>query len=66
MVDVPWCSWRSWIRTGHWNACQTGAEVQLADDRLEFDVLGLSGCGVDPAIAHTAFVDLAPYTRAGP
>lgn len=47
-------------------ACRTVAEVELDDDRLRFDVLDLPGCGVDPAIAHTAFFDLAPYTRADP
>ncbi len=47
-------------------ACRTVADVELADDRLHFDVLDLPGCGVDPAIAHTAFFDLATYTRADP
>ena len=47
-------------------ACRTVAEVELDDDRLQFDVLDLPGCGVDPAIANTAFFDLAPYTRADP
>ncbi|MDQ4035767.1 MAG: hypothetical protein M3153_07535 [Chloroflexota bacterium] len=47
-------------------ACRAVAEVELDDDRMQFDVLDLPGCGVDPAIAHTAFFDLAPYSRADP